>query len=82
MPRRLSAPLADMAQRGHSVCLLERGREIWPGAYPDGLLSALGDVQLDTPERHLFSHTGMFVFFQALDRLVNYLSQAVGQTGA
>lgn len=29
-----------MARAGHSVCLLERGKEKWPGEYPSGLLDA------------------------------------------
>ncbi len=34
---------AGLAQRGESVCVLERGRELRPGDYPDTLLGALAD---------------------------------------
>ncbi|KAI2629102.1 FAD/NAD(P)-binding domain-containing protein [Hypomontagnella submonticulosa] len=33
-----------MARAGESVCLLERGKERWPGEYPDGTGDAVGQV--------------------------------------
>jgi cholesterol oxidase len=56
---------------GRKVCLLERGREIRPGGYPDTLLKALGEIQIDGPRRHLFSPTALFDF--RLNREINVL---------
>lgn len=33
-----------MARTGESVCVLERGKEKWPGEYPSGSKSALGEL--------------------------------------
>lgn len=33
-----------MARAGETVCLLERGKEKWPGEYPSGTKSALGEL--------------------------------------
>jgi cholesterol oxidase len=49
-----------LAADRRSVCVLERGREIRPGAYPDTLARAIADVQVDHPGRHLFSPTALF----------------------
>lgn len=51
-----------MARAGQSVCLLERGREIHPGEYPENELEATPEVQLNTPDGHVGSHLGMFEF--------------------
>ena len=51
-----------LARAGRSVCLLERGLERHPGEYPDTFLDATRDIQIDTPEAHLWSHTAMFDF--------------------
>ena len=37
-----------LARAGRSVCLLERGREIRPGEYPDTAVEALEEVQIHT----------------------------------
>ncbi|HEY3068378.1 MAG TPA: GMC oxidoreductase [Methylomirabilota bacterium] len=60
-----------LARPGVKVCVLERGREITPGGYPDTLLKALGEVQIDAPRRHLFSPTALFDF--RLNRDINVL---------
>ena len=60
-----------LAGPGRKVCVLERGREIRPGGYPDTLMKALGEVQIDTPGRHLFSSTALFDF--RLNREMNVL---------
>lgn len=39
-----SIAASRMARTGQSVCLLERGREKWPGEYPTGTLDALGEL--------------------------------------
>lgn len=51
-----------LAQAGRSVCVLERGREIRPGEYPDTALKAAAEIQVDLPGRHYFSPTALFDF--------------------
>lgn len=51
-----------MARAGQTVCLLERGREIRPGDYPRTLTEAAGEMQADSPDGHIGSHTGLFNF--------------------
>ena len=51
-----------LARAGRSVCLLERGLERHPGEYPDTLLDAGREIQVDTPDAHLWSHTALFDF--------------------
>ncbi|NHQ83267.1 choline dehydrogenase [Chromobacterium vaccinii] len=49
-----------MARAGRSVCLLERGREIIPGEYPDTLAEATEEFQVHHPDGHLGSRTGLY----------------------
>ena len=49
-----------LARAGRSVCVLERGREIRPGEYPDGILAAQGEMQVDTGRGKLGNAYGMF----------------------
>ncbi len=51
-----------MARAGQSVCLLERGREIQPGEYPNTAAEAAAQMQTDAPAGHVGSDTGMFDF--------------------
>lgn len=51
-----------LARAGRSVCLLERGRERQPGEYPDTLLEATAEMQVDTPEGHVGHATGLLDF--------------------
>lgn len=51
-----------MARAGRRVCLLERGREIVPGEYPDTLETATAEFQVHSPEGHIGSRTGLFDF--------------------
>lgn len=51
-----------MARAGQTVCLLERGREIEPGSYPNTLAKAAREMQTDAPEGHAGSRTGLFDF--------------------
>ena len=60
-----------LARAGHRVCVLERGREIRPGEYPDTVTKAAGEIQVDLPAHHLFSPTGLFDF--RLNRDMNVL---------
>ncbi|ACE85653.1 GMC oxidoreductase [Cellvibrio japonicus] len=49
-----------LARAGKSVCLLERGREILPGEFPDTLAEASEEVQFHLPDKHLGSATALF----------------------
>ena len=51
-----------LARAGRSVCLLERGLERHPGEYPETFFDATRDIQIDTPQGHLWSRTAMFDF--------------------
>ena len=53
-----------LARAGRSVCLLERGREIVPGEFPDALHELVGETQIQLPlgdddTLHLGSRTGL-----------------------
>ena len=49
-----------LSRVGQQVCLLERGKEILPGDYPDNELEALEETQLDTTLDHTGSRTGLY----------------------
>ena len=49
-----------LSRAGRRVCLLERGREIQPGEYPNTLASATEELQVHDPEGHIGSRTGLF----------------------
>ena len=51
-----------LARAGQQVCLLERGKEIEPGQYPDTLAEASEQLQADTPEGHVGSPLGLYDF--------------------
>lgn len=51
-----------LARAGRSVCLLERGRELEPGEYPDTLSEARREMQLETPAGRVGSALGLFDF--------------------
>ncbi|WP_428266070.1 GMC family oxidoreductase N-terminal domain-containing protein [Haliangium sp.] len=51
-----------LARAGKRVCLLERGREIRPGDYPDSADEAIEDMQFHTPHGHEGRRTAMFDF--------------------
>jgi len=51
-----------LSRAGQQVCLLERGKEILPGEYPDKLISAAEHMQVHTDSGHEGSATGMFDF--------------------
>jgi cholesterol oxidase len=53
---------ARLARCGKSVCVLERGREIHPGEYPQRLRDAATAVQLKTGGAKLGSPTALFDF--------------------
>jgi cholesterol oxidase len=49
-----------LARTGRSVCLLERGREIAAGEFPDTLARAACQLQVTSGGRRLGSRTGLF----------------------
>ena len=51
-----------LARAGQNVALFERGREILPGEYPDTLLEAEREMQLETAAGTVGSRLGMFDF--------------------
>jgi cholesterol oxidase len=51
-----------LARAGRQVCLLERGKEIQPGEYPDTQPEALQEMQSDFPHGHVGSHDGLYDF--------------------
>lgn len=51
-----------MARAGQQVCVLERGKEIQPGDYPNHSEKASAEMQFDLPDKHIGSHTGLYDF--------------------
>ncbi|HYZ92250.1 MAG TPA: GMC family oxidoreductase [Actinomycetota bacterium] len=51
-----------LARAGRSVCVLERGKELHPGEYPDSPASALRQVQAQTRRGHVGSPTALIDF--------------------
>jgi cholesterol oxidase len=47
-----SIAASRLARAGRSVCLLERGRELQPGEYPDNAAEALREFQVDHSRPH------------------------------
>jgi cholesterol oxidase len=57
------AIVADrIARAGRDVCVLERGRELHPGQYPDSALSAAREIQVQTPKSHYGAPAGLLDF--------------------
>lgn len=51
-----------MARAGRSVCLLEKGKELLPGEYPNEELEAIKEMQMDIEGNHTGSETGLYHF--------------------
>jgi cholesterol oxidase len=49
-----------LARAKCQVCVLEQGKEFQPGEYPNTLLEAGAELQVDLPEYHLGSRTGLY----------------------
>jgi cholesterol oxidase len=58
---------ARIARAGRDVCILERGKELHPGEYPNSGLSALRETQIHTPEGDHGPAAGMFDFHVSRD---------------
>lgn len=55
-----SITASRMARAGKKVCLLERGREILPGEYPNDFQGSSEETQIDAPHLHVGKKTGLF----------------------
>jgi len=53
---------ARIARAGRDVCVLERGRELHPGEYPNSALTGLREIQVHTPAADRGPATAMFDF--------------------
>jgi cholesterol oxidase len=51
-----------LSRAGQQVCLLERGKELLPGEYPNTLMEATAHMQVHTADGHTGSKTGLFDF--------------------
>jgi cholesterol oxidase len=51
-----------LARAGQQVCLLERGRELLPGQYPDTLWELKSEVQVDGLSSHIGRRSALFDF--------------------
>ncbi len=51
-----------IARTGRDVCVLERGKELHPGEYPNTALSAAREIQVHTPKADHGSAVGLFDF--------------------
>lgn len=51
-----------LARAGQDVCLLERGRELIPGEYPNNEITALKEMQMDLRGKQLGKRTGLYDF--------------------
>ncbi|MDJ0734226.1 MAG: GMC family oxidoreductase [Nostocaceae cyanobacterium] len=51
-----------LARAGQQVCVLERGKEFQPGEYPDNMVEAAKEMQVNLPGKHIGSHTGLYDF--------------------
>ncbi|MCH8330262.1 MAG: GMC family oxidoreductase N-terminal domain-containing protein [Bacteroidetes bacterium] len=57
-----SIAASRMARAGRKVCLMERGREIRPGDYPDKKIEAGREVHVNTPELSLGRENSLYQF--------------------
>ncbi|MGH2552657.1 MAG: GMC family oxidoreductase N-terminal domain-containing protein [Chitinophagaceae bacterium] len=51
-----------LARAGKAVCILERGREILPGEYPDTPKKMSKEIQINTSKKKIGSKLGLFDF--------------------
>ena len=56
-----------IARTGRDVCVLERGRELHPGEYPNSALSGLREIQVHTPTADRGPASAMFEFHAGHD---------------
>jgi cholesterol oxidase len=65
-----SIAASRLARAGQEVCLLERGRELWPGEYPDSELELAKETQFNTPQGHVGLKTALNEYHINEDMLV------------
>ncbi len=58
-----SISASRMARAGRQVCLLEKGREIRPGEFPNELTEAGAQLQMHTKNGHIGDDTGLYEVF-------------------
>src|SRR5215475_3891657 len=58
---------ARTARAGRDVCVLERGKELHPGEYPDSAFKGLRQTQVRTPTARYGSATALFDFHSSPD---------------
>src|SRR5262245_7253899 len=58
---------ARISRAGQTVCVLERGKELHPGEYPDSLLKGWRQTQIHTPTKHYGSPAALFDFHAGSD---------------
>jgi cholesterol oxidase len=54
-----SIAASRLARAGQQVCILERGREIRPGEYPDNEIEMAKETQINFPDKHVGSRTAL-----------------------
>ena len=57
-----SISASRFARAGQDVCVLERGRELIPGEYPDTESEALREMQVDSAKLGMGNRTGLYDF--------------------
>lgn len=57
-----SISASRMARAGQPVCLLEKGKELHPGEYPNKEVEATQEMQMDMEGKHLGPETGLYDF--------------------
>jgi cholesterol oxidase len=68
-----------LAQAGARVCVLERGREVRPGSFPDTLPELARETQIDTPREHIGPAAGLYDF-RVNDHINVFLGCGLGGT--
>ena len=53
-----------LSRAGRQVCLLEKGKEIQPGDYPNNMIDLLNEVQTDLEIKHVGKNNSLFDFRQ------------------
>ncbi|MBC7450369.1 MAG: GMC family oxidoreductase [Cytophagales bacterium] len=57
-----SITASRFSRAGQKVCILEKGKEIQPGEFPDNLIHSSKEMQVSAGTRHIGSETGLYDF--------------------
>ncbi|CAI2165946.1 11911_t:CDS:2 [Funneliformis geosporum] len=57
-----------MSRAGKRVALLEKGKERWPGEYPNSTTKWLKEIQYSSPKTHIGKKTGMYHIYNGSDQ--------------